>query len=556
MRSSMFGRLTLSAGALCLVGWGAIAPVAAQPKSGPAQAATPTPQQSLMDACYAAYGLTPAQKIKVCSDAISSGTIKGVGLALVYYSRAAALANTGDQKAAAADYKQALRLLTDVIRVSQVSAPILFQRGLIYHTLGDADQAIVDYSDAIRAAPRETYALVNRGIVLYTKKDNNEGAIADFNAALKINPREVQAWINRGMVYVRKGDFDQAIADFTEAIKILGNPEPIKSASASGAPDRPPPTQAALQGIQAASQAADAYYQRGLVWNYKKQYDKAIADFNSAIRINPTSANHFVGRAAAHMNKEEFRPAIADFTEAIRLAPGDEYTYLQRGIAYHSVNEPDNAIADYTEAHKINPLDVNPLINRGIVYYSKKGLYDEAIADFTEVLRIDRKEINALINRGISWREKGDPDKAVADFSEALRLGLLTGDVLQFGTKDPEAVRHWDQVAHARYQRGTAYVTKKEYDLALADFNESLRLNPKEARAFVARGGIYLYRAEYKRAIADFDEALKLSPKEINALVNRGVTYRQKNDPDRALVDFNRALKSAAVVFINRAVCC
>ena len=234
MRRSMYGsirRLTFGAGASCLIGLAAIAPAAAQSKAGPAQAATPAPQQSLMDACYASYGLTSAQKIKVCSDAIQSGTIKGVGLALVYYSRAAALSNDGDQKAATADYKQALRLLTEVIRVSQVSAPILFQRGLIYHTLGDADQAIVDYSDAIRAAPRETYAYVNRGIVLYTKKDNNEGAIADFNSALKINPREVQAWINRGMVYVRKGDFDQAIADFTEAIKILGNPEPIKPAS-------------------------------------------------------------------------------------------------------------------------------------------------------------------------------------------------------------------------------------------------------------------------------------------------------------------------------------
>ena len=207
-------------------------------------------------------------------------------------------------------------------------------------------------------------------------------------------------------------------------------------------------------------------------------FDAAIKDFNDAIRINPTAAAHFVGRASAHMYKEEFREAIADFTEAIRLSPGDEYTFLHRGIAYHSVNEPDNAIADYSEAHRINPLDTAPLLNRGIVYYSKKGQYDLAIKDFTDCLKIDPKEVNCLINRGISWREKGDPDKAIVDFTEALRLGLLTGDVLQFGSKEPEAVRHWAQVAHARYQRGTAYVLKTEYDLALADFNESIRLNP------------------------------------------------------------------------------
>ena len=344
------------------------APAMAQPRTGGTPAAVKPVAESLTDTCYAAYGIKPEKKISACSEAIQSGQLKGVGLAIGYYHRAVAQANSGDQKAAIADYKEALRVFTDVIRVSQASGPLLFQRGLIYHTLGDADQAIVDYSDAIRLAPNETYAYVNRGIVLYTKKDNNEGAIADFNRALKINPREATAWINRGMVYKRKGDHNQAIADFTEAIKVLGgggNVQPV--------PSGPPPAGAGaayFTAVQNSTQLADAYYQRGIVKIDKKLYDPAIADFNDAIRVNPTAAAHYVGRASGYMNKEDFRQAIADFSEAIRLAPGDEYTFLHRGIAYHSVNEPDNAIADYSEAHKINPLDVNPLINRGIVYYS------------------------------------------------------------------------------------------------------------------------------------------------------------------------------------------
>ena len=50
-------------------------------------------------------------------------------------------------------------------------------------------------------------------------------------------------------------------------------------------------------------------------------------------------------------------------------------------------------------------------------------------------------------------------------------------------SKDPEAVRHWAQVAHPRYQRGNAYVTKKEYDLALAESDRALQLNPSDAEA-------------------------------------------------------------------------
>ena len=391
--------------AAVLLSIGAVHAQSPKPDEKKADAGKPLPSNPLADACFAPYGLTYAKKVQICSDAINSSQLKGVQLGLAYYNRAVAYGQQGEQDESIANYKEALRTFTDVIRVSQASAPLLFQRGLIYHTLGDADQAIVDYSDSIRIAPNETYAYVNRGIVLYTKKDNNEGAIADFNSALKLKPCEVSAWINRGLVYKRKGDLDQSIKDLTDALKCLGgNLTPVSATP----PANPSPQY--LQASQNASQAADAYYQRGLVYIDKasrerkqagQMYDLAIRDFNDAIRLNPTMAAHFVGRASAYMLKEEFRQAIADFTEAIRLAPGDEYTYLHRGIAYHTVNEPDNAISDCSEAHRINPQDVNPLINRGIVYYSKKGLYDLAIQDFTEALDIDRKEINALINRGI-----------------------------------------------------------------------------------------------------------------------------------------------------------
>src|SRR5438477_3929649 len=296
---------------LCLLAAFDAAPAVAQPKAGPATTLVPV----AADACYAGYGLKPAEKIKICSDVIDSGSVKGLGLGLSYFNRGQALANSGDPKAAMADYRLALRQYNDVIRASAPNAQIVFQRGLIYHIMGDADQAIVDYSDAIRLAPNETFAYVNRGIVLYTKKDNNEGAIADFNTALKLNKCEVNAWINRGRVYKRKGDLNQSIADFTSAIACLpGNPAPITSASLD--PGKPM-SAAYFQTITQTTQLADAYYQRGLVYLDKAGkergqalpiLDKALADFSVAIRINPTAAGHFVGRASTHMYKEEFQP--------------------------------------------------------------------------------------------------------------------------------------------------------------------------------------------------------------------------------------------------------
>ncbi|CAN0468923.1 unnamed protein product, partial [Phaeothamnion confervicola] len=223
--------------------------------------------------------------------------------------------------------------------------PYLYtQRGFVYQTIGEADRAIIDYSDAIRLAPRETYPLINRAVVLYTRKDNNEGAIADLTAALKINPREISAYINRGIVQRKKGDLNKAIADFTDAIKLLPPKiEPVRanllpdSVTSQLAPQTKDQNRIALQG-------AFVYFQRGLSYYDKNSYDQAIADFSEAIHLNPNDGSSWVGRGAAYMYKNDLKKAISDFDEAVKLSPGQAFTHMQRGIAYHRIGDADAAI--------------------------------------------------------------------------------------------------------------------------------------------------------------------------------------------------------------------
>jgi tetratricopeptide (TPR) repeat protein len=59
-------------------------------------------------------------------------------------------------------------------------------------------------------------------------------------------------------------------------------------------------------------------------------------------------------------------------------------------------------------------------------------------------------------------------------------------------------------------------------DCAIADFDEAIWLNPKNARWFAARGGAHFHKTNYDRAIADFNEAIWLNPKEANFFLVRG----------------------------------
>ena len=95
--------------------------------------------------------------------------------------------------------------------------------------------------------------------------------------------------------------------------------------------------------------------------------------------------------------------------------------------------------------------------------------------------------------RGVSASQAGDYDKAIAEYTEAIRL-------------DPK-----DAVAY--YNRGLAYGNKDETDKEIADCTEAIRLDPKFALAYNNRGWAYAKKREKAKAEADFEQAKKLGYK-------------------------------------------
>jgi len=95
----------------------------------------------------------------------------------------------------------------------------------------------------------------NRGVA-YATKGLYDQAIADYDQAISLLPKTFAiAYFNRGSAYNNQGLDDQAIVDFTKAISL----EPK-----GGVPD---------------FNLADAYYYRGCAYEHKGLYDEAIADF-------------------------------------------------------------------------------------------------------------------------------------------------------------------------------------------------------------------------------------------------------------------------------------
>jgi tetratricopeptide (TPR) repeat protein len=78
--------------------------------------------------------------------------------------------------------------------------------------------------------------------------------------------------------------------------------------------------------------------------------------------------------------------------------------------------------------------------------------------------------------------------------------------------------------------RGVEYELKKDFEHAIADHDQAIKVDPKNAVAYMNRGNTDIAKQDYTRAIADYDQAVKLNPKYAEAFFNRGMAKRNHGD--------------------------
>jgi tetratricopeptide (TPR) repeat protein len=138
---------------------------------------------------------------------------------------------------------------------------------------------------------------------------------------------------------------------------------------------------------------------------------------------------------------------------------------------------------------------------------------------------------------GKTYLDRGEYDLAIQKFTEVIRL-------------DPKN-------ALAYLFRGSTHRLKRDYDRAIADLNEAIRLGPNQEGLYNIRGLAYDDKGDHDRAIADYNEAIRLNPKYATAYSNRGGAYYSKGQFDRAITDYGEAIRldpKNALAYSNRGI--
>ena len=128
-------------------------------------------------------------------------------------------------------------------------------------------------------------------------------------------------------------------------------------------------------------------------------------------------------------------------------------------------------------------------------------------------------------NQGVAWAE-----------NEASTTEPLPTSTRRFGSIP--------STSYAYSNRGYAWNAKKEYDRALADYDEAIRLDPKYAKAYSNRGHAWCGKKEYDRAITDFNQAIRLDPNLADAYHGRGDAWENKGEYNKTIADYNQAIGS------------
>ena len=100
---------------------------------------------------------------------------------------------------------------------------------------------------------------------------------------------------------------------------------------------------------------AAVYVNRGAAYDNLGQYDRALADYNQAIKLKPDYGEVYGIRAIIYFKRSQYARAIQDMDLAIRFKPDDADDYTIRGAAYYKLGLADLAEADKAKAHELDP---------------------------------------------------------------------------------------------------------------------------------------------------------------------------------------------------------
>jgi tetratricopeptide (TPR) repeat protein len=316
--------------------------------------------------------------------------------------------------------------------------------------------------------------------------------------------REPDCWMarcNLGVFIHKNGQFDEAIRQFSEAIRLK--------------PD-----------------LAEAHNDLGAALRSEGRADESMSQFQQALRLNPDYPEAHYNLALALDDKGQSAEAISQCLQAIQRKPDYFEALNKAGTILDRVGRFDDAILQYREAIRLRPEDAEAHYNLGGSLL-RKGRSNEALGEWREAIRLNPNYAEAHSNLALLFAGIGRRDEATTEYQTAIRLrpdsagchfdyGLFlrnTGRIHEAISQFQEAAR-LKPGAETSSILGTLLAKAGRLDQAVLQLQDAIRLHPDYADAHNNLGIVLSQQGKFGEAAAHFREAIRLDPNDASLFCN------------------------------------
>jgi tetratricopeptide (TPR) repeat protein len=235
--------------------------------------------------------------------------------------------------------------------------------------------------------------------------------------------------------------------------------------------------------------------QRGYAYMDLGAYFYAIEDFDTAIGLEGTLAEAYLGRGQARFHSKEWSAALEDFGQALVLNPDLADAHAWRGTLLSEWGRHGAAVEALQQAVTLDEMDPAKRLWLAQALL-RSGSPDEAQLEYTTVLSLNARSIEAHVGRAMALAEQGNLDAALIDLDSAQALAPY----------DP-VVLNGQAWFYAWYRRSNLDEAEQLAQRAVAGAGNGL----ERARHLHTLGWVYTQQGQYEEAVATLEEAAALA---------------------------------------------
>jgi clan AA aspartic protease (TIGR02281 family) len=303
--------------------------------------------------------------------------------------------------------------------------------------------------------------------------------------------------------------------------------------------------------IKAEPEDLDYYQLRADIYFYRNQFDKAEADFRQMLKVDESSSYAYVGLGRNEKQQEHYDKALPYYDKAIKLSPSYSAGYSFRAESYFRLHRYSEAAEDIISALDIDQND-------------KAFMLMCEMADSSQVVMEAKLKSQCIKNPGerywpfclgAYYRHIDDYENAVEYYKRSYDLQADTAVALYLakslhGNGDLSDALSWiDKTKDQRIDDAPLMEEKMDilHDMgrdqeALLIVDSLVRKNPSESDYYYKRANFKLFTKNVRGAVSDMDTCITLTPDVSYYYFTRGRFYKILGNTSAAKYDFQQSI--------------